>query len=306
MLTTRVSSLALFSIFLVAPLSARAASPVVRTKNGVLYEIPAGWDWGGYNGYGLTIQHQGTSVDGKSPNRFEVGTTDDYAKFYDGGWDTTDVEEQRSYPDGVKAHWKAGLRYGMHYAFSGVAMVAGKGVKVTILDNRTPVMDMKLVAAAFESIARSLKSAAKSTAIHHPTLGFSAEPLEEKFWYSESGPRNMSYKCWNDGHTGGTTIYAYPVPDFKDTTKALADLTGQFEKEQSLKIGKVQSSSLSGGEILWTEQPGSAWPFLSAVRRDGQIFVIGVNAAKADACLRAASRKDVFAIAKSLRSWDGK
>ena len=76
------SNIALLSILLVAPFAAGAANPLVRTKSGVLYEIPAGWDWGGFSGSGLTIQHQGTAVDGRSPNRFEVVTTDDYGKYY--------------------------------------------------------------------------------------------------------------------------------------------------------------------------------------------------------------------------------
>ncbi|MEQ1919866.1 MAG: hypothetical protein ABL955_11760, partial [Elusimicrobiota bacterium] len=132
-----------------------------------------------------------------------------------------------------------------------------------------------------------------------------AEPLEKKFWYNESEPRNISYKCWNDGRTGGTTIYAYPAA-FQDAGKALADITGHFEKSASLKIGKIQRAAVSGGEALWTEQPGSPWPFLAAVRRDGRVFFISVNAATAAGCTRPASSEDVLAVARSLRSWDGK
>ena len=184
-------------------------------------------------------------------------------------------------------------------------MVAGKGIAVTILDHRTPLMDMKLVAATFESIAKSLESVPITTAIYHPTLGIVAEPLETKFWYDKSGHRNISYMCWNNGRTGDTSIYAYPS-GFQDTAKALADITGHFEKSASLKIGKTQRAKVSGGEALWTEQPGSQWPFLAAVRRDGRVYFVSANAVTASGCTRPVSKTDVLAVAGSLRSWDGK
>ena len=74
----------------------------------------------------------------------------------------------------------------------------------------------------------------------------------------------------------------------------------------SLKIGKTQRAKISKGELLWTEQPGSVWPFLAAARRDGKIYFLAVNVTQADTCSRPASKSDLLEVAGSLKSWDGK
>lgn len=293
---------AVLSIQLVAPLAAWAAEPVIRTKSGLLYKIPAGWDWGGLSGYKVTIAHQGTGGS-KSPNQFEPGIGGEYGDHYNTGWGTVDRDEERSYPGGVKAHWKAGLRYGMHYAFLGEATVAGKVLKVSILDTRTPKFDLEIVSAAFERIAESVKSVAESTSIFHPTLGIAADPLEKKFWYNSSGPNNIAYRCWKDGSTADTEIFVYPA-DFKTAAEALADITGHYKKSESLQIGKVQRAAITGGELLWTEQPGSPRPFLAAAHRNGQSYFLNVRAG-ARKCSRPASSQDLVDIARTLRPWDG-
>ena len=301
----KIHSLSAFVVaaVLLIPLAAQSTEPVIRTKNGVLYKIPAGWDWGDYNGYGVTIAHQGTGG-WKSPNQFKSSMIGEYGDRYNSGWDTVDSDEDRSYPSGVKAHWKAGLRYGMHYAFSGEATAGGKALSVSILDTRAPKFDLKIVSAAFERIAETVKSVAESTSIFHPTLGFAADPLENKFWYNYSGPNNVAYRCWQDGRSGDTHVYVYPAPNFKTAAAALADITGHFGKAESLKIGKAQRAAVDGGEVRWTEQPGSARPFLAAAQRNGRVYFLNVHTAKNN-CSRPVSSQDLVNIARSLRPWDG-
>jgi hypothetical protein len=93
---------------------------------------------------------------------------------------------------------------------------------------------------------------------------------------------------------------------FPDTGKALADITVFFEKNSSLKIGEVRRADFPGGEVLWTEQPGSNHPFLAAVRRDGRYFFVRIYAGTSITRTNDALREDFLMLAKNVRAWDGK
>ena len=93
---------------------------------------------------------------------------------------------------------------------------------------------------------------------------------------------------------------------FADTGKALADIMGHFEKDANLTIGEVRRAEIPGGEVLWTEQPGSKLPFLAAVRRDGRYFFVRIYAGASSTRSNDALRGDFLALAKNVRAWDGK
>jgi hypothetical protein len=94
--------------------------------------------------------------------------------------------------------------------------------------------------------------------------------------------------------------------EFADTGKALADITGYFEKNASLKISEVRRAEMPGGEVLWTEQPGSNQPVLAAVRRDGRYFFVRIYAGTSVTRTNDALRGDFLTLAKNVRAWDGK
>ena len=67
----------------------------------------------------------------------------------------------------------------------------------------------------------------------------------------------------------------------------------------------VRRAYIPGGEVLWTEQPGSNQPFLAAVRRDGRYFFVRIYAGTSVTRANDAIREDFLAAAKSVRAWDG-
>lgn len=315
MLKNIAIGVALFTTMWFVPVAAetgRQDATVIRTIDGARYEIPAGWEWIEFNGGSVTIQHLGTKSGEKgkesSPNRFNVGVS--YVADYDGSWDRIDLDERRSYPSGVSARWRAGVRYGLHYYFIGEATIGSKALGGRIVTGKSAPLDVNLVAAAFLRVAETLREVPKSAVLYHPSLGIAADRLNEN-WYNQFGGSNIAFRCWADGISGNTWIYTYPSSKvFPDTRQALADITGYYAKNGSLKIGNVQRAEVPGGEVLWTEQPGTQTPFLAAVRRDGRYFFlsVGIDASPLPKykCKSDALREDFLAVAKSVRAWDGK
>jgi hypothetical protein len=300
----------------IAPAAAQSDAPTIRTLPGLRYEIPAGWEWTEFNGHSATIQHIATKSGEKgkeaSPNRFSVGSRKAPDDSFDRSWGRLDRDQKRTFAGGAAARWKAGLRWdGIHYVFAGEARIGSKVLTVSLLDRRTPTMDVSVVEAAFLRIAETLRDVPASAVIYHPSLRIAVDQLRTESWYSRFGGSSIAFACWTNakgcGEGSNTWIYAYPsMVAFPDTGKALADITGFFEKSGSLKIGEVRRAEFSGGEMLWTEQPGSNHPFLAAVRRDGRYFFVRSYAGTSINRSNDALREDFLAVAKNVRAWDGK
>jgi hypothetical protein len=296
--------------------TARSDAPTIRTLWGLRYEIPAGWEWTEFDGYGVTIQHLATKTGEKgkeaSPNKFSVSSRKTPDDAFERGWDRLDRNQQRTLPGGATVRWKAGPRWrGAHYVFEGEAKIGAKILTVSLLDRTTPRMDVNLVEAAFLRVAETLRDVPESAAIYHPGLRIAVDRLKTESWYFKSASPYVAFACWTNakgcGEKSNTWVFAYPSSGvFADAGKALADITGHFEKSASLKIGEVRRAEISGGEVLWTEQPGSMHPFLAAVRRDGRYFFIRAYAGTSMARTHDALREDFLAVAKNVRAWDGK
>jgi hypothetical protein len=296
--------------------AARSDAPIIRTLSGLRYEIPAGWEWTEFNGYGPTIQHLATKSGEKgketSPNRFSVSSRKTPDDSFDRHWGRLDRDKRRTFPGGVAARWKAGLRWdGIHYVFAGEAKIGSKVLSVSLLDRRTPRMDVSVVEAAFLHIAETLRDVPESAVIYHPSLRIAVDRFKSESWYARFGGGSIAFACWTNakgcGEGSNTWAYAYPASvAFPDTGKALADITGFYEKSASLKIGEVRRAEIPAGEVLWTEQPGSKFPFLAAVRRDGRYFFVRIFAGASSTRTNDALREDFLALAKSVRAWDGK
>ena len=231
---------------------------------------------------------------------------------FDRGWGRLDRDQRRTFPGGAAARWKAGLRWdGIHYVFAGEARIGSKVLSVSLLDTRTPRIDVSVVEAAFLRIAETLRDVPELAVIYHPSLRIAVDKLKTESWYTRSGGGSIAFACWPNpkgcGEGSNTWIYAYPsTVEFADTGKALADITGHFEKNANLKIGEVRRAEIPGGEVLWTEQPGSNQPFLAAVRRDGRYFFLRIYAGASITRTNDALRGDFLALAKNVRAWDGK
>ena len=295
--------------------AARSEAPIIRTLTGVRYEIPAGWEWTEFDGYKVTIRHSGTMSGEKgketSPNTFQIGVNKTYGDDYNSGWGKLDRDQRRTFTNGVTARWKAGRRFDLHYGFVGEATIGSKALSVVILDSRTPKFDVSLVEAAFLRAVETLQEVPGSAVIYHPSLRIAADRLNTDSWYSKSDGRFIAFRCWTNpkgcGEGSNTWMYVYPSSvEFADTGKALADITGYFEKNASLKIGEVRRAEIPGGEVLWTEQPGSNQPVLAAVRRDGRFFFLRIYAGTSITRTNDSLRGDFLTLAKNVRAWDGK
>lgn len=300
----------------IAPSAARSEAPIIRTLSGLRYEIPAGWEWTEFDGYGPTIQHLATKSGEKgkeaSPNKFSVNSRKTPDDSFDRGWDRLDRDQRRTLPGGASARWKAGPRWrGAHYVFEGEAKIGSKVLSVSFLDRTTPRMNVNVVEAAFLRIAETLRDVPESAVIYHPSLRIAVERLKSESWYIKFGGSYIGFRCWTNakgcGEGSNTWALAYPASvTFADTGKALADITGFYEKNDKLKIGEVRRAEIPGGEVLWTEQPGSTLPFLAAVRRDGRYFFVRIYAGAPSTRTNDALREDFLAVAKNVRAWDGK
>jgi hypothetical protein len=300
----------------IVPATAPTGAPVVRTLSGLRYEIPAGWEWTEFNGFATTIQHLVTKSGEKgkeaSPNRFSVSSRKTPDDSFDRSWGKLDRDQRRTFPGGAAARWKAGLRWdGIHYVFAGEATIGSKVLSVSLLDTRTPRIDVSVVEAAFVRIAETLRDVPESTVIYHPSLRIAVDRPNTDSWYTRSDGRFIAFACWPNpkgcGEGSNTWMYVYPSSaEFADTGKALADITGYFEKNASLKIGEVRRAEIPGGEVLWTEQPGSNQPVLAAVRRDGRFFFLRIYAGTSVTRTNDSLRGDFLALAKNVRAWDAK
>mgnify|MGYP001580527269 CR=1 FL=1 len=311
MLKNVALGMVLFTTMWFVPVAAetgRQDATVIRTEYGVRYEVPAGWEWTEFDGNELTIQHIGTKSGEKgkesSPNKFSIGWRKSPDDGFDKGWGDLDRSGQRTLPNGVTARWKAGKRFGYMYTFAGEATIGSHVLSVSPFGRS---LDAGIVEAAFLRVAETLREVPKSAVLYHPSLGIVADRLNKKSWYNQFDSRNIAFRCWADGISGNTWIYTYPSSKvFPDTRKALADITGHYAKTESLKIGNVQRADVPGGEVLWTEQPGTQNPFLAAVRRDGRYFFLSVQVVETSKhkCRSDALREDFLAVAKSVRAWD--
>ncbi|TAK15851.1 MAG: hypothetical protein EPO35_06410 [Acidobacteria bacterium] len=298
----------------VASLPARATAPTIRTNWGVRFEVPAGWEWTEFDGNSVTIQHLATRTGAagqeSSPNQYSIGGRKTPDDAFDESWSQLDRNQRRTFPNGATARWKAGTKLSWgHYVFSGEAIIGGRILSVSILDTVRPRFDVNLVEASFIRIVETLQDVPESPMIYHPSFGMAAERLPQKSWYNQLNPQHIAYSCWSNGRTGNTVIYTYPSSSgFAGGPEALADITDYFAKAEGLKIGAVRRTDVPGGEALWTEQPGTARPFLGAVRRDGRYFFVSasVNASDPNTCTRKELRDDFLAVAKSVQTWDGR
>ncbi len=317
MLKNIALGIVLLAALWIAPVTAQTGRPdvtVVRTLAGVRYEVPAGWEWTEFDGYGVTIQHlatkSGEKGKEKSPNLFTVSTRTIPDDRFDSYWGNLDRNQRRTFPGGVLARWKAGIRWGMHYVFAGEITVGSKVLTVEILDPTTPRMDVNVVEAAFLRVAETIKDVPATAVIYHPSLRMAADQLDSSAWTNSFGSNDIAFRCQEvkEGCGDGSSAWLFTYHStvvFADTGKALADITGYFEKNESLKIGAVQRAEVPGGEVLWTEQPGTKRPFLGAVRRDGRYFFVATEAPRPGTRSTDALRKDFLAVAKSVRTWDG-
>jgi hypothetical protein len=300
-----------------APVAGHADKPnpgVIRTMTGVRYVVPDGWEWTDFDGIGPTLRHVATiSVDNgkyESPNQFSLGVRDIPDETLTQGWNRLDRDDNRTFAGGATAICKAGPRAdGMHYAFEGVIRIGSRALSVSIVDSPTPRFDAGLIEGAFLAVAESAREVPASRTIYHPTLAVAADMLDIGTWSASVSAGSISYGCVARacGKGSDARMFVYPGKvDFPDAVSELTDITTFFKKTAHLKVGAIQRQEITGGgQLAWTEQPGSKRPFLGVARRDGRNYFISVTVDGKLTRSHAEMRADFLALAKSARAWDG-
>jgi hypothetical protein len=299
------------------PTPPQDVSAVLRTITGVRFALPPGWTIVKFDGEFAEIAHFATLSGEKdkqsTPNYLYVDSRrqepdDDFDK----NWDQLDRDSERSFPGGVTARWKAGKKFNSyHHAFSGEVRVGSKFLHVFLLQGQTQTFDASILEAAFLHIAETLHDVPATKVLYHPALGIAATKLVFPPWQSRVDGRSLLFLCNPSadqcGEGSRTWIDAYPsAKPFPNVQEALADITGFFEKEATLMLGEVKHLKFEGGEASWTEQPGSTYPFLGAVVRDGRTYFVQMRANNVQKLADKALRPHFLSVLRSVRAWDGK
>lgn len=295
----------------------KADSAVLRTTTGLRFELPPGWVITKFDGELADLAHSGTMSGEKgkekTPNYFYVnGRTQEPDDSFDKNWEQLDRDSERSFPGGVTARWKAGMKFSnYHYGFFGELRVGSKILHVSRLDGKTQTFDLNIMEAAFLHIAETLSEVPATEVLYHPALRIAATQLKFPPWQSRVDDRSILFLCNPSadecGEGSNTWIDAYPTSkQFPNVQQALADITGFFEKNSNLKIGKTKHLKFPGGEASWTEQPGSNYPFLGAILRDGRTYFVQLRGNKVQKRSNETLRRDFLAVVRSVRAWDGK
>ncbi len=289
---------------------------VLRTTTGLRFELPPGWVITKFNGELADLAHSGTMSGEKgkekTPNYFHVdGSTQEPDENFDKNWEQLNRDSERSFPGGVTARWKAGMKFNNdHFGFFGELRVGSKFLHVSRLEVKTQTFDLNIMEAAFLHIAETLSEVPATEDFYHPARRIAATKLKSSSWYSRYGA-SILFLCYPSadecGEGSNTLIEAYPSSEqFPNVQKALANITGFFEERASLKVGEAKQLKFPGGEASWTEQPGSNYPFLGAVLRDGRTYFVQLRGNKVQKRSDETLRRDFLAVIRSVRAWDGK
>jgi len=237
----------------------------VRAARGFEVPVPPGWQWSALRPAEVTFQHAG-----EAHNKFSLALCRcDPLKASD--WDSIVLQNSIDLGGGRNAQFVIGPRWGgIHTVFEGRINLGDRIVRALHLDGRTMTMDPQKVAAAFLAVARGARSTPEGNRAFHPANRFSVDLLDSKRWMMFSSGNLLGVASCSDGRCGGSgamLLYAYAsTAEFADSRAALGDITGYFEKQNSLKIGPARWETVTDGEAGWTEQPGSLDPFLGALK----------------------------------------
>lgn len=155
-------------------------------------------------------------------------------------------------------------------------------------------------------IAGSMRVVPPSSSHFHPTQRMAMDPLDARRWRLDTSPYSFTLHCLICGNVNKRLVVSASKDPRTDVNSALAVLTdGSKKQENNIIIGEVHREALADGEFVWTEQPGSGWPYLGAFRRGERYFFISVWGDKTAAAVDADLRNDFLALARSVRVWNG-
>jgi hypothetical protein len=277
---------------------------IIRLPAGVVFEIPTGWGWSELHGrgpnfvrldYDATRPQQGArqNVNGMELSVPSETSLPNYVR--------VDSERTEKLANGATLSWRMGLRFQPHYGYDAVVLLGSRHLKISALDAVTPRFDKRLVQDAVRKIAGSMREVPTSNAVFHPNERMAVDRPDPQRWVLATNPYNFQFAC---KVCGQGAYFALLISSGPPATVSTAIAT--IARTYNLKLGEARRESLPKGEVTWSEQPGSRYPFLGTVKQGDSYFLISINGEQNMVGSNDNLRNDFLAAARSVRAWDGR
>jgi hypothetical protein len=297
----------------------QAATPqpaIMRFPLGLQFEVPPGWSWAQLE-FNSAANSVVISYDAKrpqdasklNPNQLQVvfnpkvAATETAQAARD--WTRVDTDRSQALPNGARVWWKVGRKWNAHEALSGRATIASTTLAFNHTDGSARTFNPAVLEDVLLKIAGSMRVVAPSSSHFHPNLRMAIDPPDAKRWSLDMDKFAFRLHCLGCGDASKIIAVLPPKTAFTDLNAALAFLTNEAGKQQNLNIGEVRREGTGDGEIAWTEQLGSEWPYFGAFRRGDRYFFISLRGKKTTAAMDGDLRNDFLATARGVRVGNG-
>jgi hypothetical protein len=313
-------------LLVAAAVAATAEQPVapsaaiIRFPLGVQFEVPPGWSLRdlqfspGSNSvvvsYDATRPPDGAT---RNPNELSVvfnrQTAAPESEQALKSWTRINADRSEVLPNGALARWKIGTMWNFDEVLAGGATLGSTTLAFVQTNAPARRFDPAVLESALLTIAGSMR-ATSGTALFHPMMRTALDRYDPKRWSAEIGKHDFRLRCEICGQGSQTHIVIARVTNvpFENLDAALAMVTGAHARAYQLGLGEIRRNAIADGAIAWTEQPGSRYPFVGAVKRGTGYgyFFVSISALESMTAGHDDLRNDFLTMAGSVRPWDGR
>jgi hypothetical protein len=277
---------------------------IIRLPAGVLFRIPTGWGWSELSGrdlnfvrldYDATRPQQGAR---QNVNEMALSVRSETSL---PNYVRVDSERTEKLANGATLSWRMGLRFQPHYGYDAVVLLGSRHLNISVLDEPTPRFDKRLVQDAVRKIAGSMREVPQSNVVFHPNKRMAVDRPDRQRWGLATNPYNFQFACRVCGQGADFVMLISSGPP-ATVSAAIAAIAQNY----NLKLGEARRESLPSGEVTWTEQSGSRYPFLGTIKQGDSYFLISINGGQNMVGSNDNLRNDFLAAARSVRAWDGR
>jgi hypothetical protein len=257
------------------------------------------------------------------------------------GWTTINADRSQVLPNGALVRWKIGTMWNFDEALAGGATLGS--TTLAFMQTNAPArrFDPTILEGALLKIAGSMRAMPQSTAVFHPFLQMALDRYDPKRWSTEIGKYDFRLRCEICGQGSRTHMviaHMTTVP-FENLDAAFVMATRAHAKAYKLDLGETRRNAIADGAhspsktgvnalhspsktgvnalhsssktgvnalVAWTEQPGSRYPFVGAVKRGTSYFFVSMSALESMTAGHDDLRDDFLTMAGSVRRWDGR
>jgi hypothetical protein len=224
-------------------------------------------------------------------------------------WTRINADRSEVLSNGALARWKIGTMWNFDEALAGGATLGS--TTLAFMQTNAPArrFDPAVLESALLTIAGSMR-AISGTALFHPIMRTALDRHDPKRWSAEIGKHDFRLRCEICGQGSRTHMVIARVTSmpFENLDAALAMVTRAHAKATKLDLGEVRRNAIADVAIAWTEQPGSRYPFVGAVKRGTGYgyFFVSISALEGMTVGHDDLRNDFLTMAGSVRPWDGR